>query len=95
MTSMTTVEIMFQHAPSKIVTFCKVAFGKLNWKLRKLQKEGVFILGIYIKENEENTQLPLPLTYTKEERDVRQVGDAVEGTDCGDSESCGCADSNH
>ena len=89
----TTVEIMFQHKPSRTVTFCKVIFAKLNWKLRKLQNEGMYVLGVYLKEGEEGR---LPITVmTEEASDVRQVGAAVEGIDCGDPESCGCAIDEH
>lgn len=82
----TAVEIMFQHKPSRTVTFCKVVFSRLNWKLRKLQNEGMYVLGVYIKENENKLE---------EVEHVRQVGAAVEGIDCGDPESCGCAESDN
>lgn len=41
------VSIMFFSAEMNSYTICKVEFGKLNWKLRKLQKEKMSIIGVY------------------------------------------------
>jgi len=85
----TPVEIMFSHRPSKSVTFCKVAFAKLNWKLRKLQNESMFVLGIYVLEEVEcEGQLALPFTSHEEVSNVRQIRDVVEGANCGSEENC-------
>lgn len=43
-----TVEILFGHLPSRTYSVCKVDIGRLNWKLRKLQNEGMYILGVLL-----------------------------------------------
>ena len=45
-----TIEVMFMHKPSRSVTICKVVGEKLNWKLRKLQNEGMYIIGCYVAQ---------------------------------------------
>ncbi len=44
-----TIQIMFKHGPSNSHTMCKVDIKKLNWKLQKLQNEGMTILGLYFE----------------------------------------------
>ena len=51
------VQILFTHAPSKSHTICKVHMKSLNWKMQKLQKEGMTILGLYFEELKEFKQI--------------------------------------
>ena len=46
MTVSRTIQILFLHRESKSYTICKVDVKKLNWKLRKLQNEGMFIVAV-------------------------------------------------
>lgn len=51
-----TIEIMFEHKPSRSISICKVDASRLNWKLRKLQNEGMYIIGVLlIKESNFST----------------------------------------
>jgi hypothetical protein len=45
-----TVQILFTHKESGSHILCKVDIKKLNWKLQKLQREGMMILGLYFEE---------------------------------------------
>jgi hypothetical protein len=46
----TTVSILFKSKDSQSHTICKVSLRKMNWKLRKLQDEGMYIVGVVIEE---------------------------------------------
>lgn len=45
-----TIQILFRYGNSGDHILCKVDYKKLNWKLQKLQKEGMVILGLYLDE---------------------------------------------
>ena len=45
-----TIQILFRCKSSGDHILCKVDYKKLNWKLQKLQKEGMEILGVYLDE---------------------------------------------
>jgi len=46
-----TVQILFTGKDQQQeYILCKVDLKKLNWKLRKLQKEGMFVIGIYFDD---------------------------------------------
>lgn len=46
-----TVQILFTGKDTRQEhILCKVDLKKLNWKLRKLQNEGMFVLGVYMDE---------------------------------------------
>jgi len=52
------IEVMFHNREINVYTICKTNFKRLNWKLRKLQKEGMTVIGIYFNEVH-STQLPM------------------------------------
>lgn len=56
-----TLQIMFRHDPSNSHALCKVDIKKLNWKLQKLQKEGMTILGIYVEYEKKHIHGPAPI----------------------------------
>lgn len=47
------VQILFANTEMKDHKICKIDIKKLNWKLQKLQAEGMKILGVYF----ENTKV--------------------------------------
>lgn len=44
------VQILFANTEMKDHKICKIDIRKLNWKLQKLQAEGMKILGVYFEE---------------------------------------------
>ena len=44
------VQVLFANAEMKDHKICKIDIKKLNWKLQKLQAEGMKILGVYFED---------------------------------------------
>lgn len=44
------VQILFSHPQSNTHTMCKVELNRLNKKLQKLQREGMFIVGVFVTD---------------------------------------------
>jgi len=44
------VQILFMHPQSNNHTVCKVELSRLNKKLQKLQREGMFIVGVFVTD---------------------------------------------
>lgn len=44
------VQVLFANADGKDHKICKIDIKKLNWKLQKLQSEGMKILGVYFED---------------------------------------------
>lgn len=46
------VQVMFSHPQTNNHTVCKIEIGRLNKKLQKLQREGMFIVGVFFTDVE-------------------------------------------
>lgn len=42
------VQVMFTHPQTQNTSVCKVSIEKLNNKLQKLQREGMFVIGVFV-----------------------------------------------
>lgn len=54
------VKVMFSHPQTNNASVCKVEIGRLNKKLQKLQREGMFIVGVFF--DDVNHSLPQPVS---------------------------------
>ena len=76
-----TVQILFtgQDQQQEYI-LCKVDIKKLNWKLRKLQKEGMFVIWIYFDDLKMPAQTEAkPLTGREGEKVVTN-GSEIQST---------------
>lgn len=55
------VQVMITHPTTKTTSTLKCDIMRLNKKLQKLQREGMFIVGIFFTEIEPPVQMNLPL----------------------------------
>lgn len=44
------VQVMFSHPQTNNASVCKVDISRLNKKLQKLQREGMFIVGVFFTD---------------------------------------------
>lgn len=51
------VQILFSHPQTGSASVCKVDIGRLNKKLQKLQKEGMFIVGVFFIDLDSEKQI--------------------------------------
>lgn len=54
------VKVMFSHPQTNNASVCKVEIGRLNKKLQKLQREGMFIVGVFFDDVDHS--LPQPVS---------------------------------